>query len=246
MLLESYQKIIFKEPLNNLPERKCLINTINAYSFTVAQKNSSFHAALLKSCALLPDGISIVWAFRFLTGVKFKKIAGSDLFVWEMERLENLKGKCFFLGSTKETLQKITEHAKKDYPHVKIESFSPAYKPIFDQQECDEMIQAVNSFSPDVLFIGMTAPKQETWAATYFDELNANHICCIGAVFDFYAGNINRCPEWVNKSGFEWLYRLIKEPGRMWRRYLIGNTQFIWLVFREKIIRIFGNLNSHP
>jgi len=96
------------------------------------------------------------------------------------------------------------------------------------------MIKAVNDFKPDVLFVGMTAPKQEKWAYAHFDELAVGHVCCIGAVFDFYAGTVNRAPKWMISIGMEWLYRLISEPGRMWKRYLIGNTKFIWAVFREK------------
>ena len=98
------------------------------------------------------------------------------------------------------------------------------------------MIRKVNDFNPDVLFIGMTAPKQEKWAYQHFNELEAGHICCIGAVFDFYAGNIERAPGWMIDSGLEWLFRLLKEPRRMWRRYLIGNSKFIWLIIKEKLI----------
>jgi N-acetylglucosaminyldiphosphoundecaprenol N-acetyl-beta-D-mannosaminyltransferase len=82
----------------------------------------------------------------------------------------------------------------------------------------------------------MTAPKQEKWAYTHFDSLNVKgHVGTIGAVFDFYAGNIQRAPEWMQKKGLEWLYRLIKEPKRMWKRYIIGNTKFIFYIIREKI-----------
>ena len=80
----------------------------------------------------------------------------------------------------------------------------------------------------------MTAPKQEKWAYEHLSDLDARHICCIGAVFDFYAGTVSRAPGWMIAMGLEWFYRLIKEPSRMWRRYLIGNSKFIWLVIKEK------------
>ena len=98
------------------------------------------------------------------------------------------------------------------------------------------MIDAVNRVEPDVLFIGMTAPKQEKWAFKYYQMLNAGHICCIGAVFDFYAGTVKRAPEWMISLGMEWFYRLIREPRRMWRRYLIGNIKFIGYILREKLL----------
>ena len=99
------------------------------------------------------------------------------------------------------------------------------------------MINAVNDFNPDVLLIGMTQPKQEKWDSQHFNELKVGHICCIGAVFDFYAGTINRAPKWMIYLGLEWFYRLLKEPRRMWRRYLLGNSKFIWLVIKEKFTR---------
>ena len=82
----------------------------------------------------------------------------------------------------------------------------------------------------------MTAPKQEKWAYEYFSKLKVGHVCSIGAVFDFYAGNIKRAPKWMIRFGLEWLYRLIKEPRRMWRRYLIYNSKFIYYILKEKLL----------
>ncbi len=81
----------------------------------------------------------------------------------------------------------------------------------------------------------MTAPKQEEWAYQHFNGFKAGHFCCIGVVFDFYAGTVQRAPQWIIKIGMEWFYRLVKEPCRMWRRYLVGNTKFIWAIFLEKM-----------
>jgi N-acetylglucosaminyldiphosphoundecaprenol N-acetyl-beta-D-mannosaminyltransferase len=96
------------------------------------------------------------------------------------------------------------------------------------------MIDAVNAVEPEVLFVGMTAPKQEKWAHQHYDQLQVGHVCCIGAVFDFYAGTVKRAPNWMIRIGMEWFYRLIKEPRRMWRRYLIGNVKFIRYILIEK------------
>ena len=234
MSLIKYRDILFRESLDKIQDGKLLINTINAYSFVTACHSESFHAALLKSQVLLPDGISIVMAMKLLTGEKLKKISGADLFEWQMQRLEKIKGKCFFLGSSNDTLNKIYERCRVQYPNVSVQCYSPPYKATFSREDSKLMIDAVNKFSPDVLFIGMTAPKQEKWAAENFEKIQAKHICCIGAVFDFYAGNIRRAPKWMIILGFEWFYRLIREPKRLWKRYLIGNTKFIALVLKEK------------
>lgn len=228
---------IFDQNLTSLGPEKQLITTINAHSYNVTKSDNLFRDSLMKSDVLIPDGISVVWAVKWLTGKSLKKIAGADLFFYEMDRLNGFNGKCFFLGSTDQTLSKIKEKASKQYPNVNIETFSPPYKPEFSAVDNAEMIKAVNNFNPDVLFIGLTAPKQEKWAYQNFDKLNVKHIGCIGAVFDFYAGNIDRAPKWMIRLGLEWFYRLAKEPKRMWKRYLIGNTKFVYTIIIEKIFK---------
>lgn len=226
---------LFNEGLMSIPEKKLLINTLNAHSFNLAQTDNFFSDALAKSDVLLPDGVSIIIAMRFLTGIRLKKIAGADLFSYEMNRLNDAAGTCFFLGSRESTLELIKNHAALDYPKVKIHSYSPPFKSEFSSDDDRVMLAAINAVKPDVLFIGLTAPKQEKWAYKNFNKLEAGHICSIGAVFDFYAGTVSRSPEWMINLGLEWFYRLIKEPRRMWQRYLEGNLIFIWLVIKEKL-----------
>ena len=229
---------LYSGNLENLPDSKLLISTINAHSFNTAQADKLFRKAIQNSDILLPDGISIVIAARFIKGLKFKKIAGSELFYYEMNRLNRIDGKCFFLGSNINNLKLIVERAKIEFPNIDVRSYSPPYNSEFSSQENTEIITKINSFKPDVLFIGMSAPKQEKWAYQHFDELDVCHVCNIGAVFDYYSRRISRAPKSLIKMGLEWLHRLIKEPRRMWRRYLIGNTKFIYLILREKLIEI--------
>jgi N-acetylglucosaminyldiphosphoundecaprenol N-acetyl-beta-D-mannosaminyltransferase len=232
-MLQNYT--LFNQPLHTIENSKVLINTINAHSYNTAQKDKDFQNALLQSYVLLPDGISVVWAMRLLTGKKIQKIAGNDLFFYEMQQLNLVGGKCFFLGSSDEILQTIRQRAANEFPNVKVYGYSPPHKPEFSEEETKMMIDAVNAVEPQVLFVGMTAPKQEKWAHKNFDQLMVGHVCCIGAVFDFYAGKVKRAPNWMIQIGMEWSYRLIKEPRRMWRRYLIGNAKFIGYVVMEKI-----------
>ena len=231
--LSSYP--LFDQELSSLSTDKMLINTLNAHSFNVSQNDLDFNRALMNSDVLIPDGVGVVWGIKLITSKKLKKIAGADLFFYEMERLEKMSGKCFFLGSTDKILETIKGKIVVEYPHVAVCTYSPPYKAAFTEEENAEMLAAVNKFEPDTLFIGMTAPKQEKWAYQHFTELKTGHICSIGAVFDFYAGTINRAPQWMIDLGLEWLYRLLKEPKRMWTRYLIGNWKFSVAVIREKI-----------
>lgn len=230
-----YEFKIFNAPLDEIPTSKKLITTLNAHSYNTLYTDSVFKDALKASDILLPDGISIVWASRVLKGERIKKIAGEDIFFHEMKRINEINGKCFFLGSTDKNLNLIRRRANKEFPNIEVHTYSPPFKPEFSYNDNEQIIKIVNKIKPDVLFVGMTAPKQEKWAFHNFNRLEAFHICCIGAVFDFYAGTIKRAPNWMIKIGFEWFYRLCKEPKRMWKRYIIGNTIFVWRILNKKI-----------
>ncbi len=235
MTINEVRTLDKKELLDKLPERKLLINTINAHSFNISKEDSQFSEALKNGDVLLPDGVGIVYALAFKNKIKVEKIAGADLFEFEMNKLNRKGGDCFFLGSSEEVLLKIKNRAKTEYPNIRIHTYSPPYKPEFSQEDNDQMIQKINQVNPDLLWIGMTAPKQEKWAYANFDKLNVKgHIGCIGAVFDFYAGSVNRAPAWMIDMGMEWFHRLCSNPKRMWRRYLIGNVKFIYNVLSEK------------
>jgi N-acetylglucosaminyldiphosphoundecaprenol N-acetyl-beta-D-mannosaminyltransferase len=224
--------------LDNLPEGKLLINTINAFSYNNARRDVLFEEALTKGDVLIPDGISIVRVCRFLKGKSRPKerIAGWDLFVYEMRKLNEKGGKVMFLGSSEKVLTLIRQRAAKEYQNLEVVTYSPPYKPQFTIEDDQNMIQAINEANPDLLWIGMTAPKQEKWAYANWDRLNIHcHVGTIGAVFDFFAGTYKRAPMVWQKFGLEWLYRLLKEPRRMWRRYVFGNTLFLMLVVREKL-----------
>lgn len=226
-----------KKELDRLKDGKLLINTINAHSYNTALKDSLFAEALMKGDVLIPDGASIVMACKWLKAKSQpeERIAGWDLFVYEMEKLNACGGKCFFMGSSEKVLALIREKAAKIYPNIKVETYSPPYKPEFTQEDNTLIINAINTVKPDLLWIGMTAPKQEKWAYTHWKELNINcHCGTIGAVFDFFAGTVERAPLWWQEHSLEWLYRLIKEPKRMWRRYIIGNTLFLLNIAKEK------------
>ena len=219
-----------------LPSGKVLINTINAHSYNTAQKDALFAEALLKGDYLIPDGASIVKACHWLKAKSQpeERIAGWDLFEFEMGLLNERGGRCFFLGSSERVLEKIRQRAAIEYPRIEVVTYSPPYKPEFSEEESRVMIEAVNKANPDLLWIGLSAPKQEKWTYTHWQELAIYcHCGTIGAVFDFYAGTVKRAPAWWQRHGLEWLYRLLKEPRRMWKRYIIGNILFLYGVFRE-------------
>lgn len=235
-----------KAELASLPEGKLLINTINAHSFNTAKKDQLFAEALTNGDVLIPDGVSIVKACKWIKAKSQPKerIAGWDLFSFEMEKLEReseeLRTKSeeskivMFMGSSQKVLDLIVKRAAEVYPHLKVVTYSPPYKPEFSDEDNKAIIDAINAANPDLLWIGMTAPKQEKWTYSHWNELNIHcHVGTIGAVFDFFAGTVERAPIWWQEHGLEWFYRLIKEPKRMWRRYIIGNSLFLWNMTKE-------------
>jgi N-acetylglucosaminyldiphosphoundecaprenol N-acetyl-beta-D-mannosaminyltransferase len=226
-----------KAALALLPEGKLLINTINAHSYNMARKDKQFAEALSKGDVLIPDGASIVKACEWIGAESQPKerVAGWDLFAYEMKRLNRKGGKCMFMGSSENVLSLVKKRASVDYPNITVETYSPPYKPEFSDEDNRSIINAINEADPDLLWIGMTAPKQEKWTYSHWSELNIHcHVGTIGAVFDFFAGTAKRAPLWWQHHGLEWLYRLIKEPRRMWRRYLVGNLLFLWYIAGEK------------
>ena len=229
-LIENRQELVF------LPSGKLLINTINAHSYNTAQQDLLFAEALQQGDVLIPDGASIVKACHWLNAKSKPKerIAGWDLFEFEMERLNQSGGRCFFMGSSEKVLKLIKRRSKVDFPNIEVETYSPPYKPEFSKAENNAIISAINKANPDLLWIGMTAPKQEKWVYTHWNEVQIHcHCGTIGAVFDFYAGTVKRAPVWWQRNSLEWCYRLLREPCRMWKRYIIGNLLFIWNVYKE-------------
>lgn len=237
--------------LKALPQGKLLINTINAHSYNTALKDPLFAKALMKGDVLIPDGASIVKACKWLNAKSKPKerIAGWDLFVYEMSELEkdansNSKDskKVMFMGSSERVLGLIKIKSAEIYPNLEVVTYSPPYKPEFSKEDNDAIVTAINSENPDLLWIGMTAPKQEKWTYTHWNELNIHcHVGTIGAVFDFFAGTAKRAPQWWQDHSLEWLYRLIIEPKRMWRRYIIGNSLFIRNILKE----MYENIRVH-
>lgn len=238
--LKTIKLVDSKEELAKIPDGKVLINTINAHSYNVARKDELFADALQKGDYLIPDGISIVKACKWINAKSKPKerVAGYDLFEFEMEKLNNKGGTVMFMGSSEKTLALDVRQAAMRFPNLKVVTYSPPYKPVFNAEDNRAIIEAINNANPDLLWIGMTAPKQEKWTYSHWNELNIHcHVGTIGAVFDFFAGTVERAPEWWQCHGLEWLYRLIKEPRRMWRRYIIGNTVFLWHMLGEKLSR---------
>jgi N-acetylglucosaminyldiphosphoundecaprenol N-acetyl-beta-D-mannosaminyltransferase len=194
-----------------------------------------FNEALHSSDILLPDGTGIVLASKIVNNKKINKIAGADIHQYLLYQANLKSQKVFYLGAAQSTLKLIESKVKKEFPNITVSSFSPPYKPQFSEIETAQMLEKVNDFKPDILFVGMTAPKQEKWVFINKENIDANTIVSIGAVFDFYAGTIKRPSAiWVS-LGLEWFPRFLKEPKRLARRNLVSTPKFLLEIIWYKI-----------
>jgi len=209
----------------------------NPNALEVARTDPVFEAAMKSADLITPDGVGIVLASRILEGRIFDRVTGSDIFLGLSKPLNEMgRYSYFFLGSTTNNLASIRERMNRDFPNIRVVgTYSPPFKKDFSDEDNRLMVEEINRVKPDVLWVGMTAPKQEKWIYRNKDELDVKFIGAIGAVFDFYTGTINRSRPWFQKHGLEWLPRLLKRPGRLWRRTLIRAPMFLVRILMQRI-----------
>lgn len=210
----------------------------NPHSYAVSLKDKVFARALKDADWLVPDGAGVIFASRILGGSIKERVTGSDVFAGLSRRM-NAAGsmRVFFLGSTMETLELIKQRMTQECPAIKVAgSYSPPFKDVYSSAEISEMVQMINSAAPDVLWVGLSAPKQEKFIFENRARLNVKFVAAIGAVFDFYSGNVKRgTNSWFVNHGMEWFPRLLQEPKRLWKRMFVSAPIFMWHVIKEKV-----------
>ncbi len=205
-----------------------VVNCLNPHSFVTAESDPAFKEALRSSDLLLPDGIGICNAVRRWRHTRIRKIAGDDFHRHILNQLEQHHGRVFYMGSMPHVLGKIEQRIRKEYPHIAVATHSPSFCAEFSDAENRAIVEKIEAFAPDVLWVGMTAPKQEKWVHSQLRRLTTPKVIGnIGAVFDFYAGTKQRAPRWMIALRLEWLARLLLDPRRMWRRIFVSAPQFI-------------------
>lgn len=212
---------------------------INPHSLEQSQTDIEFHKALLTADFLFPDGVGVALASRVLCPQRMvmERVTGFDVFVEISNRLNRERiWTCGFIGSTPEVLAKLKAKYQEEFPNIKVVlCISPPFTRSLIGPESDRLIREIEKTRPDILWVGLSAPKQEKWVSAYGQVIRADLCCAIGAVFDFYAGAIVRPSKVMRKLGLEWLGRLIREPRRLWRRTLISAPRFALRVILEAV-----------
>lgn len=211
----------------------------NVHTVVMGKKSDNYRMITNNAALALPDGIPLVWAGK-LSGIGgMGRCSGPDLMVQILE-LSVTKGYThYFYGSSANTLAKLNSEFMQKYPGLKIAGmYSPPFRPL-TKEEDERITEEISFLKPDIVWVGLGAPKQEIWMAEHLGKINASVLIGVGAAFDFHAGVIKRAPVWMQKYGLEWFFRLVQEPGRLWKRYLAANTLFIIYIFADIIKLMF-------
>lgn len=203
---------------------------INAAKVVAFHDNPELRSAIEQAHLLTADGQSVVWAATFLGHALPERVAGADLMEALIAHAARRGYSIYLLGARDEVVRACVERVRREHPTVKVAGFRNGY---FSRDDEPSVIEAIRDAAPHILFLGFGTPAKEYFMHRHHRSLGVPFVMGVGGTFDVYAGLVKRAPRWVQRSGLEWAFRTLQEPGRMWKRYLIGNTRFVWLVAKE-------------
>jgi len=212
-------------------EKRC-VSFINADCLNVSCKDEAYRNILNSQSIVLPDGAGISIACRMIGERLVENLNGTDLLPALWERSSSKEYRFFLLGAAPGVTDRMQQKLEETYNSIKVVG---AHHGFFDHtDESAAVIEKINAAKASILLVAFGAPVQEKWIFEHKDEINCNLLIGVGGLFDFYAGDKKRAPVWMRKNGMEWMYRLYLEPGRLWRRYIVGNPLFVYRVFKWK------------
>ncbi|ESA37694.1 family glycosyl transferase [Leptolyngbya sp. Heron Island J] len=206
----------------------------NVHMLVEAKCSAGFARVLHRADMLTPDGMPLVWVTSRLRKRKQDRVAGMDIMLSLCKKASKENISVFFLGSTPDVLWNMEQHLRKEFPELKIAGLeSPPFRPLTIEEDA-ALVQRINDSGANMVLVSLGCPKQEWWMHTHKNRVKAVMVG-LGGVFPIYAGEKKWAPVWVQKSGFEWLYRLLQEPGRLWQRYARTIPVFLWLAFKQLV-----------
>ena len=215
-------------------DRKITQVGVNSATVNEIVRNAKFRQAVNDADLVHIDGMSVVWALRRLGYTVPERGATPDLADDILKMAEQENYSIFLLGAKESILEACRINLQLKFPRLRILGYQHGfYKP----DEEISIVERLNALAPDILYIGMSSPKKELFFEKYKSTLRTKYILGVGGYFDIISGHLRRAPKWMQDHGLEWLYRFIQEPRRMWKRYLIGINQFLWMVFKMKVFK---------
>jgi N-acetylglucosaminyldiphosphoundecaprenol N-acetyl-beta-D-mannosaminyltransferase len=205
---------------------------VNAAKIVKIQTDRKLREIVTSSDVVNPDGQSIVWATRLLKKPLSERVTGIDLMQKLLELAANKGYKVFLLGAKEEVIRELKEKLKWQLPNLNLVGWRNGY---FSPDQEEGIVKEINGKAPDMLFVGMSSPKKEYWMSKYQSALKVPFRMGVGGSFDVLVGKTKRAPGWMQRVGLEWFYRFLQEPTRMWRRYLVTNSLFLFFLLKEKL-----------
>jgi len=243
--LSSATEIIIEQARQH---KRGLIVTPNVDHIITNQNDAELHEIYQRASLITADGMPLVWLSRLLpmNNSLPERVTGSDLLfsVCQMAEAQHLS--VGFIGAQPGVVEKAKNKLCALHPKLDVLiTHSPPFGFEKNTEQSMKIIELCQTMEPDILFFGVGCPKQEKWCDKHLDQLNTGPIICVGAAFDFAAGKVNRAPNWMRTSGLEWVYRLIQEPGRLWKRYLIKDSLFLYYAIKELCIAWGNRIRQH-
>lgn len=238
-LLNAFSKVILDWRDSHLqPKITTQVCITPTNSILAARKQSNVQAIYNASEWVICDGVPVKWAAGFLGTPIVERITGLDLLPNLIKMADEKCFSVFLLGASPGVGEQLKNKIETDYPNCKVKGiYVPPFMPVFSKEENQKMLDAVNQSGADILLVSLTAPKQDIWIAQNKQLLQVPLSIGIGGAFEVMAGLVPRAPKWMHGAGLEWLYRLIQEPKRMYRRYLVEAPLFIPLIIRQKFTK---------
>jgi N-acetylglucosaminyldiphosphoundecaprenol N-acetyl-beta-D-mannosaminyltransferase len=212
-------------------QQKSLLAFVNPDCLNIAYKNTDYHQILQNADRVLPDGIGLNIGCRMLNQALMANVNGTDLFPKLCERAAQNGHSLFLLGGLENVAELCAQAMQQRYPGLLIAGVQNGY---FTAEQESQIIETINNSGANILLVGFGVPRQEFWIAKHYQQLKPTVCFGVGGLFDYYSGRIPRAPVWMREIGLEWSWRLIQEPGRMWRRYIIGNPLFLYRVWLQR------------
>jgi N-acetylglucosaminyldiphosphoundecaprenol N-acetyl-beta-D-mannosaminyltransferase len=219
------------------PRTPGTVVTANASHLCMMRHDPELALACRAAQLTLADGMSVVWALRASGQPVPERVAGVDLMARLLAAAGEHRLRIYFLGATREVVAALVEMSRDRYPGIEIAGFRDGY---FGLDDHPGIVEEIRASRAHILFVGMPSPFKETWCERHRQRLEVPVIMGVGGSFDVLAGFIRRAPRWAQAAGLEWLWRLLMEPRKLWKRYFTTNSEFIWLASREIVARRLG------
>jgi N-acetylglucosaminyldiphosphoundecaprenol N-acetyl-beta-D-mannosaminyltransferase len=211
-----------------------MVSVAAVHSIVDAQREAQSKLAMQNSGICVPDGMPLVWMLK-LSGIKnVSRVFGPDLMLSVCDRMSAKNMSAYYYGGAQGVAEELALKMEETYSGIRTAgTYSPPYRELTELEE-NQIVEKINSTGADIIWVGLGSPKQEKWMYKFRNQLTAPVLIGVGAAFDYNTGRIQRAPSWIQNSGLEWLFRLLQEPGRLWKRYMRNNPLFLFYIFCEK------------